>query len=274
MVEEPIVDYPVIKDLVIKSMEKAALTPSLLVVDEVPTLVVGDIHGDLESLVKALELAERSRAKYVVFLGDYIDRGPKQLEVLYILLSNYSSRNNLILLRGNHETPSVNSHYGFLDVLRNEYPLLWYELYKLVNKFFALLPYAVICKGYLLVHGGLARGLESIEDLMNLKKPLLDPEPGTKEFEVLWNDPAEFIEGFIPGVRGEGTFVFGPDVTMRFLRRNKLRGIIRSHEPPGVNGYSYTHNNSILTIFTCRYYGLRPTVAIIKDHEISLEFLD
>ena len=42
------------------------------------TFVIGDIHGDLDALFKVLScLPTLTKNDTVVFVGDYIDRGPK-----------------------------------------------------------------------------------------------------------------------------------------------------------------------------------------------------
>jgi serine/threonine protein phosphatase 1 len=66
--------------------------------------VVGDIHGcvdELDTLLDALALAPRDT---VVFVGDYVDRGPASKDVIDVLLE--LRRNSDILttfLKGNHE---------------------------------------------------------------------------------------------------------------------------------------------------------------------------
>lgn len=67
--------------------------------------VIGDIHGcadELRRLIDALPLAAGDR---VVFLGDYIDRGPASKNVVDFLLSLRSSAADIefIFLKGNHE---------------------------------------------------------------------------------------------------------------------------------------------------------------------------
>ena len=55
------------------------------------TLAIGDIHGcntALESLLKSVQPAPGDR---IVFLGDYIDRGPTSREVIETLLALDSS---------------------------------------------------------------------------------------------------------------------------------------------------------------------------------------
>jgi len=49
-----------------------------------PIYAIGDIHGELDNLTHAVSKVEAdggSDAK-IVFLGDYIDRGPKSREVV------------------------------------------------------------------------------------------------------------------------------------------------------------------------------------------------
>lgn len=63
---------------------------------------IGDIHGchtELEMLLRKLPLTADS---LVVFLGDYIDRGPRSRQVVDTILQ-LRQRTNVVTLRGNHE---------------------------------------------------------------------------------------------------------------------------------------------------------------------------
>ena len=70
---------------------------------------IGDIHGCadlLEALLLQIDLdctLHPSRRPIVVFLGDYIDRGPTSREVLDLLLGCEQTR-EAVFLRGNHDT--------------------------------------------------------------------------------------------------------------------------------------------------------------------------
>ena len=44
--------------------------------------VIGDIHGNLDTLMKLVEIIDNNDPQFVLFLGDIVDRGPKQLECL------------------------------------------------------------------------------------------------------------------------------------------------------------------------------------------------
>jgi serine/threonine protein phosphatase 1 len=72
----------------------------------VATIAIGDIHGQIELLNAVLELLqpELSTDDTVVFLGDYIDRGPASKACLDRILDfSASTQANVIGLLGNHE---------------------------------------------------------------------------------------------------------------------------------------------------------------------------
>ena len=71
---------------------------------------VGDIHGRADLLAALLakiasDVARREGAerRTLVFLGDYIDRGPDSREVVDLLLTGLPSGFNTHFLKGNHE---------------------------------------------------------------------------------------------------------------------------------------------------------------------------
>lgn len=69
------------------------------------TFAVGDIHGDLAALRLLFErLPELTADDTVVFLGDYIDRGPDSAGVVaWVREFQATSPARVIALRGNHE---------------------------------------------------------------------------------------------------------------------------------------------------------------------------
>lgn len=66
---------------------------------------IGDIHGERWKLERLLTKIRRELADVdrMVFLGDYIDRGPDSARVLDMLLEVREQRPDTIFLRGNHE---------------------------------------------------------------------------------------------------------------------------------------------------------------------------
>lgn len=65
--------------------------------------VVGDIHGCLNEIERLLEAVAPSSNDTVVFLGDYIDRGPASKEVVSRLLRLRREGPQCVFLKGNHE---------------------------------------------------------------------------------------------------------------------------------------------------------------------------
>jgi len=66
-------------------------------------LAVGDIHGCLDHLKRLMERVRPRAADRVVFLGDYIDRGPDGRGVLDYLLAFRRRHPHSVFLKGNHE---------------------------------------------------------------------------------------------------------------------------------------------------------------------------
>lgn len=74
--------------------------------------VVGDIHGMFNRLIRLKsKLPALGPADKIIFLGDYIDRGPDGFKVLRYLYNWQLKNPNVICLKGNHEDMMIN----FLD---------------------------------------------------------------------------------------------------------------------------------------------------------------
>ena len=72
---------------------------------------VGDIHGRLDLLSQALARIDahaKGRPATLVFLGDYVDRGPDSRGVVNCLRALQRTRERVICLKGNHEDLMVN----------------------------------------------------------------------------------------------------------------------------------------------------------------------
>lgn len=69
------------------------------------TIAIGDIHGDLDAVHKLMScLPTLTKQDTLVFLGDYIDRGPKSAEVVeWVRTLPARTPAKVVCLRGNHE---------------------------------------------------------------------------------------------------------------------------------------------------------------------------
>jgi serine/threonine protein phosphatase 1 len=67
--------------------------------------VIGDIHGCASELIRLVDSLPLAQGDSVVFLGDYIDRGPDSREVVSYLLSLQADLGavQFVFLKGNHE---------------------------------------------------------------------------------------------------------------------------------------------------------------------------
>ena len=75
-------------------------------------LAVGDIHGHFEKFRSAYEKAKVDAADdLLVFLGDYIDRGPSVRRTLEFVMK-LAEEKNVVLLRGNHEQMMLDYFFG------------------------------------------------------------------------------------------------------------------------------------------------------------------
>ena len=66
--------------------------------------VVGDVHGCVDELVYLLEGLPLDQGDRIVFLGDYIDRGPDSQGVISRLVElQRAGEQEIVFLKGNHE---------------------------------------------------------------------------------------------------------------------------------------------------------------------------
>ncbi|MEM2373821.1 MAG: metallophosphoesterase, partial [Thermoproteota archaeon] len=78
--------------------------PSLIKVKTKKAVFIGDTHGDFESSKYVFDNFDPKQYT-LIFLGDYVDRGPQQLKnVTFLFQKKLETPDKVILLRGNHET--------------------------------------------------------------------------------------------------------------------------------------------------------------------------
>ena len=169
-----------------------------------------------------------------LFMGDYVDRGNHSLECLcYILALKVKFRDRVTLLRGNHESIEINRIYGFYDECFKKYGNE--RIWKLFTDVFMCLPVtALVDNKIFCLHGGLSPSLNKLDEISKLKRFCDVPHEGPL-CDLLWSDPDETKKGFNPSPWAAG-FLFGLDITEKFLHKNNLSLIARAHQLV-MNGY-------------------------------------
>lgn len=82
-------------------------------------IAVGDIHGCYYTLLDLIEKIDLDVTKdTLVFVGDYIDRGPYSYEVIRYLqnLQRKMGKDNCVCLRGNHEQMAIDADGELTDL--------------------------------------------------------------------------------------------------------------------------------------------------------------
>jgi protein phosphatase len=189
--------------------------------------IVGDLHGNVDDLLRIFERLRYPPSTRYLFLGDYIDRGLYGTEILMLLFAmKIKFPDCIFLLRGNHETEALSRSYGFYKEITAKYSP---AIYTLILSVFASLPLcAVIGERIFCVHGGISRHLSKVDDLEQVAKPVDFTRPGLLT-DLVWSDPTTEIENFARNPRGCGC-LYGPTALAEFLERNDLDLLVRSHE--------------------------------------------
>lgn len=252
--------------------------------------ICGDTHGqffDLMNILSDSVAGQPNSTNVFVFNGDFVDRGVYSFEVAFLLLLyKVADPNTIHLLRGNHECTSMNEFGGFADQVRAKYDDGVLDLFRQV--FQALPLCAVVGRdegrensegGLFVTHGGIGQctsemSLADINRIDRFREPFEERDasstPGIDRnsmstvplSELLWCDPipdtdppsAPSPDFSINLPRGLGMgFSWGHGATQRFLQRNKLQLIVRSHQCCDT-GIRLDHSNKCVTVFSAPNY--------------------
>lgn len=227
-------------------------------------LIIGDLHGDLESLIEILNRSgflqkiRQNRSALIIFLGDYGDRGAYSVEVYYMILRlKLLFPEQIILMRGNHEGPEdlLASPHDLPFQFQMRFGEGWRTAYAKIRELFECLYNAVIVEErYLMIHGGLTPQVKTLDDLAYAH--VRHPEENLLE-DMLWSDPNEMVKGVCASPRGAGKF-FGENVTAEVLKCFKVEILVRGHEPCN-EGFKMNHKGRVLTLFSRKgspYYNI------------------
>lgn len=213
---------------------------------------IGDLHGDFEALVSIVrqtnfvKAMERRENRFLVFLGDYGDRGAKILKTINgVITLKLRYPGNVFLLQGNHEQIEMAEAYGSYEAFVRAYGLeKGLALLRLYCSVMVNLPVAAISpNGVIGVHGGIPSCRIDSLDVLN------GDEGGERAQEMIWNDPDERISGWEQSRRGGDSKVFGEDAFEAFMKAVSAIVMVRSHQyfAAGVRLY---FKNRLATIFS------------------------
>lgn len=206
---------------------------------------VGDTHGDLEASKKVIAKYLTQGTK-IVFLGDYVDRGPMSVQnVGYLLDVKNKNPETLILLQGNHENfPAYDFHPAdFWLQLSSDKKKEYYDIFR---KF----PLVVSVGNILALHGA----LPNVTDLKDLEKIR---EVDANWEAILWGDFYEGKKDYL--TTDSGRPLYGQKYFREIMGRLNKEVLIRSHDPMAKEKM---FGNRCLTIFTSCAYERRRTLAI------------
>ena len=224
--------------------------PLLIQNDTSPVHVVGDLHGNFEAAKFVVNAWGEDAQGLLIFLGDYVDRGDQQLETInFMLVLKLLYPEGVYLLRGNHETPQVNSYYGFSHVCGQTFGERAKRMYNEYNILFSYFSAAfLVSQEIFLVHGGIPRGLPSLEYINTLEKGDLNAENDILG-QMLWNDPTSKYREFVTNWKRGIHYEFGEKVFSDFLERTGVKMVIRGHEVFPA-GYKYFFGDRLLSLFS------------------------
>ena len=237
-------------------------------------LVVGDVHGSCSSVAHHLrdwyekglisEDLELNPAYMLVYTGDYEDRGPDGIEVLYVLMNlKIANPRAVVMIRGNHEDKDILELHNFKDEWAEKFGSgsSSRSTWQMLIKSFSAMPHVVILgrkNGTLYdcimcSHGG-------IEQVPGLLKVLIDKHIESPDFPIInhmiaigsnndfnWMDFYAMEElGKGPLVRqsgrGEGKIAWSKAMLTKYLNEHQssydqtkpyqycLRALFRGHE--------------------------------------------
>jgi Calcineurin-like phosphoesterase len=204
-------------------------------------------------------------------MGDTCDQGHNSILVdLFAAIMKLWNSRSIYVLRGNHETRSVNE---VVDVewmtLKKECSIRFEneeeagQLWKTMNVLFDNLPYGATIKHrddpnadpLICVHGG------PVPSFLSLKTwDTIDRACKTREkrlYPAMWADPnedASYEEDFQDSDRTNGTQSMSESVFDRCLEANKARAMVRAHgQAPG--GFKEHWGGKVVTVTSCHKGG-------------------
>ncbi|KAJ3160207.1 putative serine/threonine protein phosphatase [Geranomyces michiganensis] len=232
-----------------------------------PVTLVGDVHGQFYDVLEIFKIGGWAPSTSYVFLGDYVDRGYYSVETITLLVClKLRWPDRVTLVRGNHESRAVTQTYGFYAECLRKYggPSVWSYF---TDLFDYLVLSVVIDDTIFCVHGGLSPSIHTVDQIRVLDRFREIPHEGAMA-DLVWSDPvstpAYSVAGplgtdekgdFAISPRGAG-YIFGKEVTRKFLEVNGLGHICRAHQLC-MEGYQILFDDMLSTVWSAPNYCYR-----------------
>jgi len=207
--------------------------------NDLDSVFVGDTHGDFDASQKVIEKYPLEKNR-ILFLGDYVDRGPKSKKNIdYLLEIKQKYPDNLFLLMGNHEFTNIPFHpCDFWDSLdRKERKRYAETLYNL--------PLAVSIDEIIALHGALPNTIAS--NINEISKNYYDAL-----MPVIWGDFADKKGESLGDNPRTGRPEFGKDWFERMMNKLGKNVLIRGHD---YHAPERMYDDRCLTLFTTDSYN-------------------
>ncbi|CAH8615014.1 unnamed protein product, partial [Dicrocoelium dendriticum] len=244
-----------------------------------PLYIVGDLFGQHSNLVQIFAKLGPPPQKRYLFLGNYVDRGDRAIELVSLLFAYkvlYPDR--IFMLRGNHECMYVSLHYGFsFECRQRQFLKTWIAF---MNTFDCLPAVAIVENSVFCTHSGIIHDIpysfvSSVSHLKEFFKVWI-PRPtqltNNKIWtELTWSEPQIDSRFWQLNPAGQG-YLFPEEAVVKFCERFGLQQVIRSHDLIK-RGYEFAASSKLLTLFSmpqtarqCRNMG-----ALVQLHKRSLD---
>lgn len=209
---------------------------------------IGDTHGDLNAS-KTVVKRYLNQNTSLVFLGDYVDRGPNSKgNADYLINKREKNPDKIHLLQGNHDRIDLSPHMSPANFWDRLSPMEKDDYCNVFKEF----PIIASVGGIVALHGALPN-VKNLGEINEIKNTSNDE----KMHVTLWGDwvSGRDEEGVCPFT---GRPYFGKSYFNKIMKNIKKNVLIRGHQP----GAGIMFDNKCLTIFTSNAYKVDRTVAI------------
>uniref|UniRef100_A0A0N5BN71 Serine/threonine-protein phosphatase n=1 Tax=Strongyloides papillosus TaxID=174720 RepID=A0A0N5BN71_STREA len=250
--------------------------------NEKEIIVMSDVHGSLADIFRAFIVYGLPGDKTYLFLGDYVDRGEYEVEIVILLfILKICFPYSIFLLRGNHEFPDQNRKYDFPKNCKKQFSSANY--WKILNFAFNRLSLAAIIEDQIYCsHGGVSQWLKGRHTIEKLVKPLDQNKTLIERLiitDTVWSDTIrtekqkqKFL--FSPTMRGIG-YAYSEKGLKEVLNLLKIKKVIRGHHPHN-DGFYEDYENICYTVHARQIeHGSKGSICkIYKDHKTSKVILE